>query len=212
MKIAIINEISAADKNRDIVQALKKFDHEIINIGMKQKEEDQDLQYIHTAFLSALLYHTDRAEFIIGGCGTGQGYLNAVLQFPGMFCGHIVNPLDAWLFGQINGGNCISLALNQNYGWAGDVNLEFIFDRLFSVEFGCGYPAERKEPQQASRDALSTLSIKTHFEFDELLTRIDRDIVIKSISYPGVLKVLDIETIKNTKIKTFLNSLLKEMD
>ena len=56
------------------------------------------------------------------------------MQYPGVFCGHIMTPLDAWLFRQINGGNCISLALNQGYGWAADVNLKFIFDRFFSVE------------------------------------------------------------------------------
>lgn len=44
------------------------------------------------------------------------------------YCGLIQSPLDAWLFGQINGGNCISLALNFGYGWATDINLWFVFD------------------------------------------------------------------------------------
>ena len=71
-----------------------------------------------------------------------------------MFCGHILNPLDAWLFAQINDGNCISLALNQGYGWAGDVNLRFIFDAYFRVERGSGYPPHRQAPQRASRMVL----------------------------------------------------------
>ena len=36
MKIAIINETSAADKNRDIIAALEDRGHEIVNAGMTE--------------------------------------------------------------------------------------------------------------------------------------------------------------------------------
>ncbi len=42
------------------------------------------------------------------------------MQYPGVSCGLIADPLDAWLFSMINAGNCISLALNKGYGWAGE--------------------------------------------------------------------------------------------
>ncbi|MEE9307317.1 MAG: hypothetical protein V3V57_07335 [Spirochaetia bacterium] len=87
------------------------------------------------------------------------------MRYPGVFCGHILTALDAWLFTQINGGNCISLALNQGYGWAADISLRFIFDRIFSVEQGCGNPPHRKEPQQAARQALEEISSLVHQEF-----------------------------------------------
>ncbi len=73
--------------------------------------------------MSALLLNLKAVDFVVGGCGTGLGYLNAVMQYPGVFCGHLLTPLDAFLFARINAGNCVSLALNQGYGWAGDVNL-----------------------------------------------------------------------------------------
>ena len=47
------------------------------------------------------------------------GYLNSAMQYPNVFCGLILDPLDAWLFTQINGRNCISLALKR--GTAGPV-------------------------------------------------------------------------------------------
>ena len=119
----------------------------------------------HTGLMSALLLYLKRVDFVVGGCGTGQGYLNAVMQYPGVFCGHILNALDAWLFTQINGGNCISLALNQGYGWAADINLRFIFDRIFSAESGSGYPAHRREPQQEARLELERISSLTHRSF-----------------------------------------------
>jgi ribose 5-phosphate isomerase RpiB len=127
MKIAVINETSAADRNADILAALVGRGHAIINAGMKKNGEKPELQYIHTGLLAAILLNLQRVDLVVGGCGTGQGFLNAVMQYPGVCCGHILTDLDAWLFAQINAGNCISLALNQGYGWAANVNLKFIF-------------------------------------------------------------------------------------
>ena len=136
MKIAVINETSAADRNKDIIAALEGRGHEVVNAGMTQNGAQPELQYIHTGLMAAVLLNLQRVDLVVGGCGTGQGFLNSVMQYPNVFCGHILNALDAWLFAQINDGNCISLALNQGYGWAGDVNLRLLFDIYFSVERG----------------------------------------------------------------------------
>jgi len=204
MRIAVINETSAGDKNKDIMVTLDAFDHEIFNVGMRKNGGDPELTYIDTGLLGALLLNTKRVDFVIGGCGTGQGFLNSVMQYPGVFCGHILNPLDAWLFVQINGGNCISLALNQGYGWAGDVNLKFIFEKLFSVNSGSGYPAHRKTSQQKSREILNNISQKVHFPFEVIVEKIDSDIIEKVLKFPGVWDLLDIENIKNDRLRNIL--------
>ena len=115
---------------------------------MRKNGEKPELQYTHTGLLSALLLNLGRVDLVVGGCGTGQGFLASASQYPGVFCGHILTPLDAWLFAEINNGNCLSLALNQGYGWASDVNLRMIFDQYFSVEPGCGYPPHRRVPSK----------------------------------------------------------------
>ncbi len=109
MKIAVINEISAADRNGDILKALEGRGHEVLNLGNRQSNDQPELLYIHTGLMSAVLIYLKVVDFVIGGCGTGQGYLNSVMQYPGVFCGHLLSPLDAWLFARINAGNCISL-------------------------------------------------------------------------------------------------------
>jgi len=204
MKIAVINETSAGDKNKDIMNALDGFGYEIFNAGMKKTGGDPELTYIHTGFLAALLLNTKRVDFVIGGCGTGQGFLNSVMQYPGVFCGHILTPLDAWLFTQINGGNCISLALNQGYGWAGEVNLRFIFEKLFSVEFGSGYPEHRKISQQQSRRTLINISQRVHLPFEVIVEKMDENIVKKVLKFPGVWDLLDVENIKNNRLRDTL--------
>ena len=204
MRIAVVNETSAADRNADILAALDGRGHTIINAGMTKNGAVPELTYIHTGLLSALLLKARRVDLVVGGCGTGQGFLNSVMQYPGVFCGHIVNSLDAWLFTQINGGNCISLMLNQGYGWAADVNLKFIFDRMFSVESGKGYPPHRQESQQQSRRTLFTVSQATHRPFAEIVTALPDDVVKPTLEFPGVKELLDLDSLEDQALRTAL--------
>jgi len=191
MRIAVINETSAADRNADILAALDGLGHEVINAGMKKAGEKPELSYIHTGLMAAVLLNAGSVDFVVGGCGTGQGFLNSVMQYPGVSCGHILTPLDAWLFTQINGGNCISLMLNQGYGWAGEVNLKFIFEKLFCVEAGGGYPPHRREPQRESRELLGRLNQVTHYSMSEILEKAPYEVVKPVATYPGMIELME---------------------
>ena len=194
MRIAVINETSAADKNADILAALEDRGHDVINAGMTKTGGNPELTYIHTGLLAALLLNLKRVDLVVGGCGTGQGFLNSVMQYPNVFCGLIQTPLDAWLYGQINGGNCVSLALNVGYGWAGDINLRFIFDRLLSLpEFGKGYPPHREQSQQQSLRTLEAVSTATHRPFNEVVALLDDPIVDAVLTFPGAAALLGID-------------------
>ena len=202
MKIAVINETSAADKNSDISAALESRGHSIINAGMTKTGAEPELTYIHTGLLAAILLNLKRVDLVVGGCGTGQGFLNSVMQYPNVSCGLIQNPLDVWLFGQINGGNCISLALNYGYGWAGDINLKFIFDRLFSLkEFGQGYPPHRQKSQQESINTLKEISVAVHRNFAEIITSLDESVLQPVLTYPGVLDLIGVDSIQDDELK-----------
>lgn len=208
MKIAVINETSAADRNSDIIRALNSFDNEVINVGMKKNFEKPELTYIHTGFLAALFLNLNIVDYIVGGCGTGQGFLNSVMQYPGVICGLVGSPLDAWLFTQINNGNCISLRLNQGYGWASNENLRFIFEKLFSVEGGCGYPAHRKESQKESLIALQEVSQRTHKTFMDIVESLPESVTRPALSYPGVKDILNLHLKKDDGVYKNLKKLL----
>jgi ribose 5-phosphate isomerase RpiB len=183
MRIAVINEVSARHRNGDIIGALKGFGQEIINIGMTEGEYTTELTYIHTGLMAGILLNLEAADIVIGGCGTGQGFLNSAMQYPNVFCGLILDPTDAFLFSQINAGNCISLALNKGYGWAGELNLQYIFEKLFSAGSGGGYPPERCISQRQSRNMLKDVSKAAHKPLDEILACIDREIVRTFLSH-----------------------------
>ena len=205
MKIVVLNETSAADRNADILAALEGRGHTVINAGMTQGGVQPELTYIHTGLLTALFLNLGAADFVVGGCGTGQGYLNAAMQYPGVFCGHILTPLDAWLFTQINGGNCISLMLNQGYGWASNVNLRMIFDALFSVESGIGYPPHRQKSQQTSRRVLEKVSAATHRSMVDILLALPEDILKTALTFPGIMEILENDTLPDSALKKALS-------
>jgi len=190
MRVAVINEISAAARNADILKALDGRGFEVLNLGNTAADEVPALQYIQTGLMSALLLHLKAVDFVVGGCGTGLGYLNSVLQYPGVSCGHILSPLDAWLFARINAGNCVSLALNQGYGWAGDINLKMVFDELFTSETGMGYPAHRAEPQRKSREVLAQVSLASHRSFVEILKTLPVEVVKPALVFPAFKPVV----------------------
>jgi ribose 5-phosphate isomerase RpiB len=191
MKIALINEVSAVEKNAAIYEALSRTGHTIINAGMKKKGEEPELTYIETGFMTGLLLNAKLADFVVGGCGTGQGYLNSAMQYPNVFCGLILDPLDAWLFPQINEGNAVSLALNKGYGWAGDKNLGFMFQRMLEVEWGAGYPPHRQISQRNSRERLKDISVGAHKSFMEIVDALDPEMVKKVADFPGIKELFE---------------------
>ncbi|MBP7738659.1 MAG: RpiB/LacA/LacB family sugar-phosphate isomerase [Spirochaetes bacterium] len=209
MNIAVVNEISAVAQNPAIVAALEGRGHRIINAAMKSADQKPELTYINTGFLAALLLNAGRADLVVGGCGTGEGFLISASQYPGVFCGLIASGPDAWLFGQINGGNCISLPLLYGYGWAGDVNLRFIFDRLFSVEFGAGYPAHRSESQKKSRALLAAVSKTAHRPFPEIVAGIDEAVIRPVLEFPGVMETIGLDTLADAALRDAISSRLK---
>ena len=150
MKVAVITEGSTKHRNADVVAAAESLGLEVLNLGMKNEPDEPDLSYLETAFLSALVLNLKVVDFVLGGCGTGQGYMNAVLQFPGTACGLLLDPVDAFLFSQVNAGNCISFALNKGYGGVGgDINLKYMLKELFAHPYGQGYPARNSGRCQA---------------------------------------------------------------
>ena len=47
MRIAVINEISGAGRNADIIAALEGRGFEILNIGMKKADQEYKTVFIH---------------------------------------------------------------------------------------------------------------------------------------------------------------------
>ncbi len=190
MRVAVVNEITTANRNKDVVTALEGRGHEIMNLGMTDSPGEPELDYLDIGIISGIVLNRDIADIVVGGCGSSQGFSIAAMQFPGVFCGNIRTPLDAWLFAQINGGNCISLMLNQQYGYGSDINLRMIFDSFFSVELGIGYPEHRKEPQRIARQRLAEFSQSSHKNIQEIIEGLPSNLSQRIFSIPKLKGLL----------------------
>jgi len=195
MKIAVVTEGSTKTKNADVIKALEslKQGHEIYNLGMKNVEGEPDLNYVDTGFLSALVLNLRAVDYVVGGCGTGQGFMNVVLQFPGVACGFLTDPVEAFLYSQVNAGNCVSFPLNKNYGLGGDLNLKYMLQSLFNDTYGQGYPPARREIQLKARSRLEKLSLDSHKSMKDILSIMDKAIIDNALKFPGVMDFIRIK-------------------
>jgi len=210
MKIALIMENSQAAKN-DIVYNILKYTveplgHTVDNYGMFNGE-DKSLTYVQNGLLAGILLNSGAADFVVTGCGTGMGAMLALNSFPNVSCGLIIDPTDAFLFGQINDGNAISLPYAKGFGWAAEVNLAYIFEKLFTGERGLGYPRERAVPMKANREILKNVKKITHTPMIDVLKNIDREFLLQTIDRPS-FKELFFANAKCPEIIDFVKSVL----
>ncbi|MCM1131239.1 MAG: RpiB/LacA/LacB family sugar-phosphate isomerase [Roseburia sp.] len=211
MKIALINENSQASKNELIYNTLNavatKYGHTVDNYGMIQVE-DQPLTYVQNGLLAAILLNSGAADFVVTGCGTGSGAMLACNSFPKVLCGLIVDPSDAYMFAQINDGNCAAFPFAKGFGWGAELNLEYCFEKLFNGPRGQGYPKERVVPEQRNKKILDQVKEITHTPMIEILKKVDRDFLLETIDRPTFRKYF-FANAKDKEIISFIQSCLK---
>lgn len=185
MKIALINENSQADKNKiiynELVSVAGQYNHEVYNYGM-ESSDDNTLTYVQVGLLAAILINSGAVDFVVTGCGTGEGAMLALNSFPKVLCGYIADPTDAYLFSQINAGNAIALAYAKGFGWGSELTLRYIFEKLFISDFGGGYPKERVIPEQRNKKILDEVKEITHTDMLTILKNIDKNFLLETIN------------------------------
>lgn len=181
MKIALINENSQASKNGIILAALKKvvepMGHTVDNYGMYAADDKAQLTYVQCGILAAILLNSGAADYVITGCGTGEGAMLALNSFPGVICGHVEDPVDAYTFAHVNDGNAVAIPFAKGFGWGGELNLEYCFEKLFGFGHGQGYPPERREPEMRNKGILDDVRAKTLRPLLECLPELDPALV-----------------------------------
>jgi len=186
MKIALITENSQAAKNSVIHQALtnvvEPMGHQVFNYGMYTAEDEASLTYVMNGLLTAILLNSKAVDFVVTGCGTGMGSMLACNAMPGVFCGLVIDPTDAFLFSQINAGNAISMPYAKGFGWAAELNLEDCYRKLFEGEPGAGYPRERAEIMRTNRGILQEFKAVATRDMLTVLKTVDQDLLKAAIA------------------------------
>ncbi|MGR6831497.1 RpiB/LacA/LacB family sugar-phosphate isomerase [Aliivibrio sp. EL58] len=164
MKIALTMENSQAAKNSIVLNELltvtAQSNDEVFNVGMCD-DQDHHLTYIHLGIQASILLASKAVDFVFTGCGTGQGAMMSCNAHHNVVCGLAIEPSDAFLFTQINNGNALALAFAKGFGWAAELNIRNIFEKvlLSGCERGQGYPIERALPQQQNAAILNQVKL-----------------------------------------------------
>ncbi len=189
MKIAVIQASSQSGKNELIVKTIEKYaaDAEVINFGCFGNEE-QKYSYIEISILVGLLLSSKAVDLVVTGCSSGQGMMLACNNMPGVLCGYIPTPMDAYLFAQINDGNAVSLPLGEEYTWAGEENLDKTIAKLFSEPFGQGYPKSEAERKLEDTRLLKSIRSSSQIKMTELLKTLEKPLLDKVFSKKDVVE------------------------
>lgn len=189
MRIAVIQASSQVAKNELIYSAVKKYaaDAEVINFGCFGNE-DNKYSYIEISVLVGLLLSSKSVDLVVTGCSSGQGMMLACNNMPGVLCGYIPTPMDAYLFAQINDGNAVSLPLGEEYTWAGEENLDKTIAKLFSEPFGQGYPKSEAERKLEDTRLLKSIRSSSQIKMTELLKTLEKPLLYKVLSKKDVVE------------------------
>lgn len=212
MKIALMMENSQAPKNATVLEQLTSvvapLEHAVYNVGMSD-EKDHHLTYIHLGIMASILVNSKAVDFIVTGCGTGQGAMMSLNIHPGVVCGYCLDPSDAFLFNQINNGNALALAFAKGFGWGAELNVRYIFEKAFTTgERGMGYPLERAEPQQRNAAILNQVKAAVVKEdYLQTLQSLDPELVKTAVSGERFQQCF-FENCQVAEIESYIRSIL----
>lgn len=181
MRVIVIQASTRTEINQllfDTVCEAAGEQHEVVNLGVFP-EEKENYSYVEVAVMISLLIETGAADFIVTGCSSGQGMMMACNSLPGLRCGFVQTPQDAYLFGRINNGNVVSLPLGLNFGWSGELNLRYTLEKLFDGEFNTGYPIQEADRKRREATLLLNLGYLTKKSFVEIIDDFDKNFLEK---------------------------------
>ena len=205
-----MNEFSQAGKNPIVLEQLEAVaaeqGHSVFNVGMNG-DNDHRLTYIHLGIIASLLLNSGAVDFVVSGCGTGQGALMSLNAYPGVTCGYCIDPSDAYLFAQINNGNALALPFAKGFGWGAELNIKYIFEKAFTGVKGQGYPPERKASQVENAGILNQVKSAVAKDYVEALESLDPALIKQAIGGERFQQCF-FENCKDERIAEFVKSRL----
>ncbi|MER0122145.1 RpiB/LacA/LacB family sugar-phosphate isomerase [Streptococcus sp. ZJ93] len=210
MKIGVIQASTRTDMNDVLVRAVQKSvagQHKVVNLGVFPNET-VSYSYVEVAVMISFLIESQSLDFVVTGCSSGQGMMLACNSLPGLQCGFIQTPQDAFLFGRINSGNVVSLPLGLNIGWCGELNLEYTLEKLFDGEFGVGYPKEDATRKQQETALLNSINQLTKRALLEIIDEMDEGLLRKIANRKIFYQYVD----RNAKNRALVDKLQRFLD
>lgn len=213
MKIALINDVSQHLKNDIIHDELKKvgnkYNHEVFNFGMYVEGNPNNINYVQTGLIASILLSTNSVDFVVTGCGSGQGANISCNSYPNVICGLLNTPLDAFLFKDVNGGNAVSLAYSQGFGWGSNKNLEMMFEHLFNNKTEDPFFKESQIMLNNSKDLMVRMQGNVKRKLINILRDLDSKFILDVIDYKEFKEYFE-KNAQEGEVKEYILELLKK--
>ena len=126
-----------------------------------------------------------KCPFDIDVVSKGKIYIDAKSILGVISLGFVEEPLDGYLYSQVNAGNAVSLPFNKGFGWGSDVKLRYIFERLFEEAPGGGFPKEWAQAERTNRNILTDVKKVTCRDMKEILKEIDPEFLKGTLEPKG---------------------------
>ena len=115
--------------------------------------------------------------------------------------------MDAYTFAHVNDGNAVAMPFAKGFGWGGELNLEYCFEKLFGFGHGQGYPKERVEPEQRNKKILDGVRAATFKPLIKCLKSIDQDLLKGAIAGEKFSELF-FASCKDEELAAYIKSLL----
>ena len=145
------------------------------------------------------------ADMVVGSLIKNLG--GGLAPTGGYVCGHVEDPVDAYTFAHVNDGNAVAMPFAKGFGWGGELNLEYCFEKLFGFGHGQGYPKERVEPEQRNKKILDGVRAATFKPLIECLKSIDQDLLKGAIAGEKFSELF-FASCKDEELAAYIKSLL----
>lgn len=84
------------------------------------------------------------------------------------------------------------------------MNLQFIFERIFSLEPRSGYPPHRAKTQAEGRRLLESIGKISHASFVDIVENIDEQVIRPVLDFPGGFELIYMDSLADERLKVGL--------
>ena len=97
-----------------------------------------------------------------------------------------------------------------NYGWLGEINLQYTLDKLLEGDFGCGYPPEDAVRKKRDTAVLKQINRVSKRPAIEVFPSLDRNLVRKALQWNAVRENI-LQNGQNDDVFEMIKSIIDDM-
>lgn len=109
-------------------------------------------------------------------------FLNIICGYASYYMWLCIDTNWSISFWKINNRNVLSIPLGLNFGWAGELNLQYTLEKLFEEPFGTSYPKKEGKRKQKKTEQLFAIKHASQKNLIDIIIELDSQILKPAFS------------------------------